>query len=180
MAKRNTTTTATTTGKRGGLVRTGKRGSVTTAATTAVAVVDMATLTAFARTVTPDNFGASLSVVNMNHGIAHGGRNVNRFNGTRIEFTQNATFVANAVDQLTDTQLLFIWCAAFPMAAGRVFDANRATDAASMRAAILNGVAIVAGARRAFNAGKHGNVAPASPSVRYGGRPTFATVAPSA
>jgi hypothetical protein len=146
-----------------------------------IAVTDVPSAMAFARTVTPDSFGAELARVNANHGIMHGARNVNRWNGTRIEYTQNETFVRNVDTQLTDVQMLFVWCAAFPMATGRVFDANRATDAATMRDAIVTGARIVNGARATFNAGRHGCPAPAVPSVRYGSpKTTFTNVAPVA
>jgi hypothetical protein len=177
MAKRNTAT-ATATNANGRIAKRAPKSTTRAIAPTVVTVTDMDTAFAFARTVTPDTFGASLRTVNHNHGVSHGTRNTNRWNGTRIEYTQNETFTRNAVEQLTDTQLLFVWCAAFPMATGRVFDANRATDDATMRAAIVNGVSIVAGARRSFNAGKHGNPGgPAVESVRYGGRPSFTPAA---
>lgn len=153
------------------LVRSGKSSAAKTAASVPAVVpvpTSMDTLMAHAATVTPDSFGAELRRVNAGHGVTHGARNVNRFDATRIEYTQNATFNRNTSAQLSDVQLLFVWAASFPMATGRVFDVNRATDDATMRVAIVNGCRIVHGARATFNAGKHGCPAPAAPSVRYG------------
>lgn len=161
---------------------TRKPGRVTKPATGATipTFTNTADVMAFAANVTPDNFGAMLTAANTGHGVTHGGRNTNRFNGTRIEYTQNETFVRNVTAQLNDVQLLWTWAVCFPMATGRVFDVNRATDDASMRNAIIAGVGIVRGARRTFNAGKHGCPAPASPSVVYGDRRvTFTTPTPT-
>lgn len=128
-----------------------------------------------ARIVTPDTFADALKTANANHGVSHASRNVNRFTGTRIEYTQNDTFTRNVTAQLSDVQLLFVWCVCFPMATGRVFDANRATDDATMRAAIVRGASIVNGARASFNRNGHGWAVPATPSVRYGAKSiTFA------
>lgn len=176
MAKRKTD------GGAGRIVRTGKR-NITKPNTGAAIVPAFGStadvLTFAAANITPDNFGTMLGAANRDHGVTHGSRNVNRFNGTRIEYTQNETFVRNATVNASDVAVLWTWAVCFPMATGRVFDVNRATDDASMRAAIIAGVGIVRGARRTYNAGKHGCPAPASPSVVYGDRRvTFAAAAP--
>jgi hypothetical protein len=155
--------------KRTAAITPRKRTTITAkSATTAIAVTSVESAIEFARTVTPDNFGASLAMVNRNHGVTHATRNTNRFNGTRIEYTQNALFVANERAQLSDVQLAFVWCVCFPMATGGCFDPTRAADDASMRVAIVKSAGIVAGARRTYNAGKHGCPAPTVPSIRYG------------
>ena len=140
----------------------------------------MADVIAIAKTVTPDTFATTLRAVNAGVDVAHGSRNLNRFDNTRIQFTQNRLFIDNPTHQLTDVQLAFVWCACFPMASGRAFDANRAIvtgDESAIRAAIVNGAKIVNGARGTFNHDGHGmGHKPAVPSVRYGvTKTTFAT-----
>lgn len=160
--------TATTTA-RGTLVRKPRAGKLDK---TVVAVVtrpaSMADAITIAKTITPDTFGDVIRAANVGHGIAHGGRSVNRFDSTRIEFTQNRLYADNVTNQLTDVQLLAVWCMAFPMATGRVFDANRATDDKSMRDAIITGTRIVRNVRGQFNNGKHANAAPAAPIPSFG------------
>lgn len=147
-------------------------------------IVDVPSAMAFAKTVTPDTFANALAAINKTASVTHGGRNTNRFTGTRIEYTQNETFVRNVDAQLSDVQLAFVWCACFPMATGRVFEPNRAIvggNVDAIRAAIAESARIVNGARNTFNAGKHGCPAPSVPAVRYGDRKTtFATVTAAA
>lgn len=128
----------------------------------------MADAIAIAKTVTPDTYGAALAAANAGHGVTHAGRSVNRFDSTRIQFTQNRLFTSNVTDQLNDVQLSFVWCVAFPAATGGCFDPNRATTDDAMRIAIVKSARIVNGARATFNAGNHGTPAPDVPSVRYG------------
>lgn len=152
----------------------GKRSNGTSAAPF-VPARDIAHVWDMARVVNASNFADALAIANTGHGVTHTGRNTCRFTGVRIQFAQNETFIQNdkPENRLSDLGLLFVWCVRFPMATGAVFAPNRPGSLPLMAS-----VHIVNGARRSFNAGKHGNpIAPASPSTRYAVVPS--TVVPS-
>jgi hypothetical protein len=123
-----------------------------------------------ARTVTVATFADAVARATANHGVTHAGRNVARFTGQRVVFTQNMTFVRNAEWQLDDTQLLFVWRTLFPMASGALF-AGPIQPAAVMVNAI----------RSHYNRDGHGDPSgkPVVESIRYGSKPAFAVVAPA-
>ena len=152
IGKRETTMAKTQTGGR--VARTAAR----IANTVLTSIDDVITL---ARTVTPATFDAMIARANANHGVVHAGRNVARFTGQRIVFTQNATLTRNAEWQLDDCQLLFVWRVLFPMASGALFTGP-----------MVNGIGIVRGVRAHYNRDGHGMPTgkPAVESVSYGAK----------
>lgn len=122
-----------------------------------------------AATITPDNFGATLSAINATANVAHVARNVGRFTGGRVMDVQNAMMRDNRT--LDDLQILFVWCADYPMASGRLYGANREPGSV---AAIVAGIGIVRGVRAEYNNPNgtnphHGAKFPVTtPSVMYG------------
>jgi len=128
------------------------------ASTVLNSLADVVTL---ARTVTVATFTATVERANRDHGVLHGGRHVDRFNGWRVMFAQNNTLAKNAEWQLDDVQLLFVWRVMFPMSSGKLFTGN-----------IADGIAIVRGVRADYNRTGHGMPTgkPAIESVSYGAK----------
>ena len=151
-----------------------KRTNGTTARTarTVTTVVSLASLDdviAMARTVTIGTFADCIARSTANHGVTHAGRNVARFTGQRVVYTQNATLANNEKWQLDDCQLLFVWRTLFPMASGKLFAGS-----------VADGIGIVRGVRAHYNRDGHGMPTgkPTVESTMYGSK-RFDAVVPA-